>query len=326
MPALTPFGINRLRLLREVSVRGSLAAAAEALGYDPSSVSHQLKALEAEVGSPLLERVGRGVRLTEAAQILVAHTEVVLSELEAAEAEIAAARHRAAGTVRIAAFQTAMHTIVPLAISRLAAAEPELTVVTSQVSAEAGLPALLARDFDLVVQEDFPSRPGRTADGAQIVQIGRDPLVLLTPAPLPTLPEAPVRTLAGCADQPWAMELEGTQAHHWALSECRRAGFEPRIAFSTSDVVLQVRLVALGLACALVPRLGLSAAAGVGAVTGTGEGQVVCNRLPGAPTRRLTTAIRRGSARTPSIIAVQNALQSAVDTLVEPTATALTNF
>src|SRR5699024_6883451 len=73
---------------REVSTRGSLAAAAAALGQDPSSVSHQLKALEAEVGAPLLERVGRGVRLTEEALILVTRTEAVLSELEAAEADI----------------------------------------------------------------------------------------------------------------------------------------------------------------------------------------------------------------------------------------------
>src|SRR5699024_5599778 len=104
------YSLKRLRLLREVSTRGSLAAAAAALGQDPSSVSHQLKALEAQAGAPLLDRAGRGDRLTAEALILVTRTEAVLTEQEDAEAEIAAARHAVSGTVRSAGFQTALHT------------------------------------------------------------------------------------------------------------------------------------------------------------------------------------------------------------------------
>lgn len=296
------FSLRRLRLLREVAARGSLAAAAAALGQDPSSVSHQLKILETEAGAVLLERVGRGVRLTEEAQILVTRTEAVLRELEAAEAEIAEVRHRVGGTVRIAAFQTALHTIVPGALARLAGDHPDLTVITTHIRTEDAVPALLARDFDLVLQEDYPSRPARRDEGVETEVLGDDELCLITPRTIDA--EAPP-SLADCAHHAWAMEPADTRAGHWSRAECRRAGFEPAVHTESSDIVLLVRLVSLGLASALVPRLSLQAAA---ASTGTDSGTITTSRLPEPASRRLSTAIRRGSARTPRIIALRAAL------------------
>ncbi|WP_166828863.1 LysR family transcriptional regulator [Brevibacterium limosum] len=296
------FSLRRLRLLREVAARGSLAAAAAALGQDPSSVSHQLKILETEAGAVLLERVGRGVRLTEEAQILVTRTEAVLRELEAAEAEIAEVRHRVGGTVRIAAFQTALHTIVPGALARLAGDHPDLTVITTHIRTEDAVPALLARDFDLVLQEDYPSRPARRDEGVETEVLGDDELCLITPRTIDA--EAPP-SLADCAHHAWAMEPADTRAGHWSRAECRRAGFEPAVHTESSDIVLLVRLVSLGLASALVPRLSLQAAA---ASTGTDSGTITTSRLPEPASRRLSTAIRRGSARAPRIIALRAAL------------------
>ncbi|WP_209324496.1 LysR family transcriptional regulator [Brevibacterium renqingii] len=297
--------LTRLRLLREVSVRGSLAAAAAALGNDPSSVSHQLKALESEVGAPLLERVGRGVRLTEQAKILVAHTERVLGELEAAEAEIAAAGRKVVGTVRIAAFQTALHTIVPGALAALARDCPELRVETSHIPVEDGVPALLARDFDLVLLEDYPARPGVRTEGVQVEHLGDDELCLIT-----SQETSAGIDLGRCADHVWAMEAPGAPARQWSLAECRRAGFEPAVEFESSDVLLLVRLVSLGLASALVPDLALRAARG-----STGAPAPRRTPLPGSPSRRISTAIRTGSARTPSIIAVRHALRAEFERL-----------
>lgn len=298
------FNLKRLRLLREVSTRGSLAAAATALGQDPSSVSHQLKALEAEVGAPLLERVGRGVRLTEEALILVTRTEAVLSELEAAEAEIAEARHEVSGTVRIAAFQTALHTIVPGALARLAREHPDLKIETTHIRAEDGIPSLLSRDFDLVIEENYPSRPARRAEGVETETLGEDELCLITPA---AGSAALGPSLAECDHHLWAMEPADTLAGHWSRAECRRAGFEPDVTTESSDVVFLVRLVALGLASALVPRLALHAAA---MSTGTEPSEVALGRLPESASRRISTAIRRGSARTPRIIALRDALRA----------------
>ncbi len=292
--------LRRLRLLREVGTRGSLAAAAAALGQDPSSVSHQLKILETEVGAGLLERVGRGVRLTEEAQILVTHTEVVLRELEAAEAEIAGVRHRVGGTVRIAAFQTALHTIVPGALTRLARNHPDLEVTTTHIRAEAGVPSLLARDFDLVLQEDYPSRPARRDEGVESKALGDDELCLITPAAARDSATrdsaASPPPLAECAHHSWAMEPADTHAGHWSRAECRRAGFEPQATVESSDNVLLVRLVSIGLASALVPRMSLRA----GAVSGGIDLESVSvSPLPTPASRRISTAIRRGSARTP---------------------------
>lgn len=303
--------LRRLRLLREVGTRGSLAAAAAALDQDPSSVSHQLKILEAEVGAGLLERVGRGVRLTEEAQILVAHTEAVLRELEAAEAEIAGVRHRVGGTVRIAAFQTALHTIVPGALTRLARDHPDLEVITTHIRAEDGVPSLLARDFDLVLQEDYPSRPARRAEGVESEALGDDELCLITPAAA-CGSATPGPSLAECAHHSWAMEPTDTRAGHWSRAECRRAGFEPQVTVESSDNVLLVRLVSLGLASALVPRTSLRAGAASG---GIDLGTISTNPMPAPASRRISTAIRCGSARTPRIIALRAALRDEFERL-----------
>lgn len=292
--------LNRLRLLREVSMRGSLAAAASALEIDPSSVSHQLKVLGTEVGAPLLEPVGRGVRLTEAAQILVAHTETILGELESAEAEVARAQSTVSGTLRIASFQTAMHTIVPNALIRLRAEHPELEIVTAHISAEEALPALLARDFDLVLVETYPSRPGAVTAGVDVEAIGVDQLRLLTPG-------REMGSLIQQTDAVWVMEAADKPAGAWARAECRRAGFEPRIGFTTCDVALQVRLVERrGLACALVPDLALLAADRAKETAST----ITVSDLAGAPARRISTVVRRGSARTPSLVALRRALRT----------------
>lgn len=284
------YSVKRLRLLREVSVRGTLAAAADALGYNASSVSHQLKLLEQEVGAPLLEPVGRKVRLTEEARILIGHAEAIFRHLEAAEADIALARQSVRGTVRVASFQTAGHAALPQALLALEAAHPELNVTVAHIPVEDALPALLARDFDVVLQEDYPGHPQITVEGAEITTAGRDPLWLVTPA----TPDR--RRLPDMATAAWVLEPPGTLARRWATAACRGAGFEPRVRFESSDVMLHLRLVAAGLGLALVPGLALDAANTAG---------VTAHELPGQPERRIAIAIRSGSGRSPAIAAVR---------------------
>ncbi len=153
------FDLHRLRLLRELKHRGTLAAVAAALSYAPSSVSQQLSQLEAEVGVRLLEPVGRRVRLTERAEILVAHTEAVLERLERVEAEIAASLTDLTGTLRIASFQTAALALVPAALGLLRDLHPRLRVHVTHREPEKALPTLHARDFDLVLAEEYPGNP-----------------------------------------------------------------------------------------------------------------------------------------------------------------------
>src|SRR3954470_18238462 len=99
--------LRRLRLLRELHQRGTIAAVADALQYTPSAVSQQLAMLEREAGVKLLARAGRGVRLTDPALVRVARAEVLLERGALAEADLAAAAGAVAGRARIASFQSA---------------------------------------------------------------------------------------------------------------------------------------------------------------------------------------------------------------------------
>ncbi|MBM7170500.1 LysR family transcriptional regulator [Streptomyces sp. G44] len=312
------FDLHRLRLLRELKHRGTLAAVASALSYSPSSVSQQLSQLEAEVGVPLLEPVGRRVRLTPQADILVAHTEAVLARLERAEADIAASLPGLTGTLRIASFQTAALTLVPIALTLLREEHPALRVHVTQAEPETALPALLARDFDLVVAEEYPGDPGPRPAGLHQEDLHQDPLRLALPL-APDEDAAPYRGEAGpaphtrgarsallaCAERPWVMEPPGSAARRWATTLCRTAGFEPDVRFESPDLLLHLRLVEQGHAVALLPDL----------VRGGREPAVRLVPLPrGQRARRLFTAVRAGRSSHPAIRACRRALRHAAGT------------
>lgn len=302
------FDLHRLRLLRELKHRGTLAAVATALSYSPSSVSQQLSQLETEVGVPLLEPVGRRVRLTPQAEILVAHTEAVLARLERAEADIATSLSGLTGTLRIASFQTAALALVPTALTLLREEHPALRVHVTQAEPEAALPALLARDFDLVVAEEYPGDPGPRPAELHQEDLRQDPLRLALPAP-PDEAASPHMSgarsaLLACAERPWVMEPHGSAARRWATTLCRTAGFEPDVRFESTDLLLHLRLVEQGHAVALLPDL----------VWG---GRRPAARLvplpPGQRARRLFTAVRAGRSTHPAVLACRQALRQAAD-------------
>src|SRR6201991_2792433 len=134
--------LKRLRLLRELNARGTIGAVAEALTYSPSAVSQQLALLEREAGVPLLERAGRNVRLTAAAQTLVTHTDALLARGEEAEADLQPAAEQPSGTVRVAAIQSAGLYLLAPALRALRARHPALRVEVTDGEPEASLPGL----------------------------------------------------------------------------------------------------------------------------------------------------------------------------------------
>ncbi len=148
--------VRRLRLLRELKIRGTLAEVAEALQYSPSSVSQQLALLEKEAGVELLRKTGRRVQLTPQAEVLVAHTAQLLETLEQAEADLAASLTTVTGTVRIAVFQSAALALMPDALTRMASSYPEVRIEMTQREPETALHETWARDFDLVIAEQYP--------------------------------------------------------------------------------------------------------------------------------------------------------------------------
>ncbi|WP_407547954.1 LysR substrate-binding domain-containing protein [Streptomyces sp. Pv4-95] len=293
------FDLHRLRLLRELKHRGTLAAVADALSYAPSSVSQQLSQLEAEVGVRLLEPVGRRVRLTEQAEILVAHTEVVLERLERAEADIATSLTDLTGTLRIASFQTAALALVPTALDLLRDRHPQLRVHVTQREPERSLPALQARDFDLVLAEEYPGTPNPRSAELEEEDLLDDALHLALPETAGgSDAESPMAALRSLADHPWVLEPEGTTARHWAMTLCRDAGFEPDVRFETTDLLLHVRLVEQNHAAAFLPGL----------VWSGRHPTVTLRQLPrGRRTRRVFTVVRRGRSAHPAVRACRDA-------------------
>src|SRR4051812_28277146 len=171
--------LGRLRLLRELHARGTIAAVADALRYTPSAVSQQLAVLEREAGRPLLQRVGRGVRLTDDALVLVGHAELLLEQARLAEADLAAGAGRVAGRARIASFQsTAMRLAVP-AITALAGDAPDLRCELIEAEPEQSLPALALGDLDLVLADEWLHQPRARPAGVDREDLFRDPVALV---------------------------------------------------------------------------------------------------------------------------------------------------
>jgi DNA-binding transcriptional LysR family regulator len=306
--------IRKLRLLRELEVRGTVTGVAEALSYSPSSVSQQLAALEKESGVRLLVKVGRRVQLTPQAEILVEHTAAILDLLDKAEAALAASLTTVTGIVRVAVFQSAAHAVIPSALSILAAEFPELRVEVTEREPELGLFEVSARDFDLVIAEQYPGSTRGLRPDLDRVDLTTDPIRLATATPTPTPTATATATattkqaritatsLADAAGLPWVMEPEGTAARTWAVQLCRAAGFEPDVRYETADLVAHIRLISSGNAVGLLPDL----------VWAGDQPSVRLIDLPGSPQRTIFTSARRTSASTPGVVACRDALARAV--------------
>ena len=286
--------LRRLRLLRELARRGTITAVAEALSYSPSAVSQQLTALEKETGVRLLEPAGRRVRLTAQADLLVAHTEGLLEAMERAEAALAQSLNQTAGTLRVAAFQTAALTLLPRALTLLEQHHPALRIEATELEPEAALPALIAGEFDIVLGEEYPGHPLPRRRETERHDLLSDELLLVTPAGWSE------RSLPELASHPFVMESVGTTAREWATAECRQAGFEPDDRYTSTDLQIHLRLVEHGLAAALLPDLS-------GA---RDRHDVVTHPLPGRPHRQVFATVRRGATSQPKVQAFTTALKT----------------
>jgi DNA-binding transcriptional LysR family regulator len=286
--------LGRLRLLRELSERRTIAAVADALQFTPSAVSQQLAMLEREAGVPLLARAGRGVRLTDAALVLVGHAEALLERAALAEADLAAASGRVAGRARVAGFQSvSLHLALP-AMERLQRDAPQLRCELIEAEPEQALPALAIGDVDLVLGDEWEQQPVRMPAGVTRVEVLRDAVQIVLP------PGHPATDLAELGGEAWATGAEGMAWDEMTVRTCRDlGGFEPDIRHRTNDATVAVALAARGLAVALLPALALAGATGV------------TLRPVGSTTRSIFAATRAADAARPSIQALLAAIQAA---------------
>jgi DNA-binding transcriptional LysR family regulator len=293
--------LRRLKLLREVAARGTVHGAARALDYTPSAISQQLAVLEREAGTALLERAGRGVRLTDAGRVLVRHAATLLDGMEAAEAELAAlGAGRPAGVVRVAAFQSAFLRIVAPAVAALAQSHPDIRVEAAEGEVEAGAPALRAQQLDAVIGDEYDGLPQPIHRDLAREPLLRERVRLVLPAdhPLARRKRVPLRRLA---DADWAATQPGTGHREMLIGACRRlGGFEPDVRYASDDFLILLELVRSAGACALLPDLVLSHGA---------PGVAVRPLAEGAVGREVFVLTRR--ARTPAVAVVASALKDA---------------
>ncbi len=297
--------VNRLRMLVELSRRGTLSAVADALSYSKASVSQQLSALEREVGVPLLRRVGRGVQFTPQGNVLVAEAIGILDQLEHARIAVAESLIEVTGTVRVAVFQSAAHSLLPGSLEALRGQHPALRVEVTECDPETGLVGVSSRDFDLILAEQYPGRTRPIHADLDRVVLAHDTIALARRSGSAGDADA-VAALWSTRDEPWVLEPAGTASRAWAEQLCRTAGFEPDVRYEIADLTAHVRLIHAGLAVGLLPEL----------VWGGDSPSVDLVTLPEAPRREIFSSARRVSAAAPSIRAVRRALEVAASRIL----------
>ncbi|MFF9621973.1 LysR family transcriptional regulator [Streptomyces griseosporeus] len=248
---------RHLRVLRAVAATGSFSAAGRELGCTQPAVSQQMKALEASVGTPLLVRSGREMRLTQAGEALVRHAAGILAGLTAAEEEVAAIAGLRAGRVRLVSFPSGSSTLVPTALAALRAAHPGTRVSLEEAEPPQSVDKLRAGDCDIALAFRYEGAAVADEwDDLVVRPLLRDPLIALVPERHPL-----ARSTAGAgsvaigalAGEPW---IAGCPRCRGQLVEvCEGAGFTPRIDFATDDYPAVVGLVGAGLGVAVLPQL-----------------------------------------------------------------------
>ncbi len=299
--------VTRLRVLVAVARYGSVTAAARALNYAQPSVSHHLARLEAETGTKLIQRAGRGIRLTDAGRLLAERAAEVIGRLDAAENELAAYTGLRAGRLRLAAFPSALGTIVPAAAALLREQQPATDLRLTEAEPPEALRMLRAGYVDVALVFRYSAEtpedtdPGEAQDnGIDQTEGLRERLLLTEPVHLVTSAQGsaadaePPADLAGYARHRWIAGCDRCRAH--LLRQCAQAGFTPKIAFTTDDYIAVQALVAADLGVSTLPALCLRAARHPGIRTVP---------LPGA--HRYVLAVRYGDPPDPP----------AVDLLVE---------
>jgi DNA-binding transcriptional LysR family regulator len=252
---LAMIDLGRLRVLVAVAREGSVTAAAESLHYAQPSVSHHLAKLEAEVGVPLLQRMGRGIRLTEAGRLLVERAESILQQVESAQLELAELAGLRTGRVRLASFPSALATLVPPAVAKIAEAHPGVQLTLIEAEPPDALSALRTNDVDVALIFEHGVPPVADRRDTTMIPLLEEPLYMVTPAAKTW--DGPRARLDTYARERWIAGCERCREH--LVASCEQSGFTPNVDFDTDDYVAVQALVAAGLGVSLLPGLTLVA-------------------------------------------------------------------
>jgi DNA-binding transcriptional LysR family regulator len=249
------FDVTRLPFLQATHRHGSVAAAARALGYTPSAVSQQIGKLEREVGAVLLEPVGRGVTLTDAALILVEAAEAIRAASENAQARLEDLSGDLVGTLRVACFPSAIRGVAAPALGAIAAAAPKLQFQLREMTPDEAHDAVVNGHADLALVHDWLHEQGAFGAGLEKVHLADDPVDLAVPAGHRFAGQRSV-SLAEAADEVWVTDVSRGICTRWIIDLLQEQTEHPRLAFRVEEYASQIALVGAGLCVSVLPRLG----------------------------------------------------------------------
>ena len=291
--------LRRLQILAALEAEGTMTAAAARLHMSTSAISQQISLLEREVSLPLLERVGRRVRLNEAGKSLVAHYREIAAAVEAAETSLSLFHTDVRGTVTISTFPSFCSTILPQALMALRRSYPALEVVVRDMEPVDSVNRLRSGDVDLAVVDDLHEV---SYEGVVGSVLARDEIMLCLPADYAPMPAATVR-LEDFAGEHWVFEAEGSAFEVYTRELCRQAGFEPKVVGHCGNLIAMLGLVRAGFGVALMSELNL----------GRETEDLLVRRVEPLVCRDVRV-ITRTSALTPAVRAVVKELRAATRT------------
>lgn len=284
--------LARLKALHAVATYGTVGAAAEVLGYTPSAVSQQIAKLERETRTTLLERNGRGVRLTDAALLLASTADQVLKLVEEAEVALEEQRGTAIGRLCIAAFPTAARGLLPDVLATLIELHPGLDVRLTEIDPPNAIEAVARGEFDLAIVHDWENTPLPVPEPLSRAFLVEDVAEVLVPDTNP-LSRKEFLEPADLAAERWICQVEGSICFDWLERTFHGAGIEPVVAYRIGEYRTQMALLAKGIGVALIPRLGREEV----------PANVRVVPLRPTPTRRLYAVWRTQASRRPAITA-----------------------
>lgn len=293
--------LARLRTLRELSLRKTMASVAEALLISPSAVSQQIALLEDEAGVELIERRGRGVRLTPAGQCLVEHAGRVIGILEEAKTDLAVLKKTVAGELRVAAFPSVAASLIPPTIRALSKRFPDLMAMFEELEPVDSLAALRAWQTDVAIVDDLTTSAGLAEAQVETLHLLDDQLRVLLP-PDHRLADQGHVSLQDLATERWALDTTSATYSDVIVAACRQVGFEPIINGRCHSFEVVRAMVEAGCSVSINPGL-------------RGRdyiGKLLLKEIRPTITRRIFVTFRSGELRNPAVAGFVEELRSVV--------------
>jgi DNA-binding transcriptional LysR family regulator len=297
-----------LATFREVAVRGSFSAAADALGFTQPAISQHISRLEKSLGTRLLERDARSVRPTLAGEALLRGADAVLEQLRRLETEIRTAAGQARPAIRVGAFQTTAAGLLPGAIAELRHRHPDVLIDLTIIDPTPGLERLAAATLDVTMVIESELTKTRPIDGIEYIKVLEDPMMVALPLGHRLAGRASIE-LDELREEPWLLTEIGGDCEDTSivLRACHDTGFMPEIRFQSEDYLALQGMAAAGVGVALIPSL----------ATISVRPDLVLRPLRGhTPVRHILAAAR--TDREPLVDAFIEGLRATAATLVPP--------